>query len=417
MKCKCKMAVAFLLVLALLVPLSFGCGGAGKGVKTIHIGELTDFTGTAAPALKNITYVTEDVARYYNDNNLIPGVRVKVDAYDTMFQPAREITGYDWCKSRGAKVIITIISATAEVVKAFADKDKIAIAAMSTAPALFEPQPGMAFGFSGTTVATMKTIMQWVRQNDWKGQGTPTLGLVSWDDRSSLDAKKAVEDYIDAHPGSYNLVGGYVSPVGTSTFVSEAKKLKDCDYVTSTSGYPLGFFLRDLRAAGSKAKLFEGTGAMMSYRAFYANLCGWDALDGSLCTANSYYWNDSSAQVDLFKKLVHDYHPSEVNTIIAGGNGYVGAGQMVVEIFEILRQAIQKVGADNFDGPAFVDAAINYKTTGAMWKGSPPGTPDIPEWGFSQTKRILITDMLVYEFRKDGQDIFRKTDWIPMVEE
>lgn len=78
MKCKCKMAVAFLLVLALLVPLSFGCGGAGKGVKTIHIGELTDFTGSAAPALKNITYATEDVARCYNDNNLIPGVKVKV---------------------------------------------------------------------------------------------------------------------------------------------------------------------------------------------------------------------------------------------------------------------------------------------------------------------------------------------------
>lgn len=70
MKRKCKMAVAFVLILAVLVPLSsLGCGGGGDEKVTIVIGQMTDLTGVASPALKHITRITQDIARYYNDKD------------------------------------------------------------------------------------------------------------------------------------------------------------------------------------------------------------------------------------------------------------------------------------------------------------------------------------------------------------
>jgi hypothetical protein len=103
-KCRCKIAVAFLLILVVVVPLSaLGCGGGGGGggKVTIHIGQLTDFTGAASPALKQITFITEDMIRYYNDEDVIRGVKLKLDAYDTEFDPSRYSLGYDWCKQKG----------------------------------------------------------------------------------------------------------------------------------------------------------------------------------------------------------------------------------------------------------------------------------------------------------------------------
>jgi hypothetical protein len=82
----------------------------------------------------------------------------------------------------------------------------------------------------------------------------------------------------------------------------------------------------------------------------------------------------------------------------------------MIAIFEVLQQAIQKVGAENFDGQAFLDAAIDYKTTSALWQG-------YPQWGFSQTKRYLVDHNLIYEFSAEAQDLVRISDWLPQIKE
>jgi ABC-type branched-subunit amino acid transport system substrate-binding protein len=405
------MAVAFLLVLALLVPLSFGCGGAGKGVKTIHIGELTDFTGTAAPALKTITYVTQDMIRYYNDENLIPGVRVKLEAYDTKWDTARVLLGYEWCKEKGVKVVINIEPSMALAVKSFAERDKIIIATMGALPQLFEP-PGWVLGFSSATVWSANTLLQWVSEHQWDydTQGIPKLGLVGWNDANSLITRDGVEEYLKNHPGKFDYVGGYITSVGTMSFTSEAKKLKDCDYVANISGSVTGPFLRDLRTVGSKARLIDCIGAMPSYLKLNVDMVGWEALDGSLTTSQSYNWTDSSPIVDLAKELLGRHRPSEAGEIIASGAGYVGPAFMMVGILEVLQQAVKNVGAENFNGQAYLDAALSYKTTSALWAGC-------PEFGFSQNKRWLIDYTLVNEFKADVQEIVTVSDWLPNVME
>ncbi|MBM4462737.1 MAG: ABC transporter substrate-binding protein [Chloroflexi bacterium] len=409
--CKCKIGVAFLLILVILAPVSLSCGGGGGGRVTITIGELTDFTGPAGPACKPIHYVIEDIPRYYNEENLIPGVKVKIAAYDTKTDPARELIGYEWCKGRGAKVVISYMPGAAEVLKPFAERDKVVIAALGALPSVFEP-PGWVFGFSNTQFWAMKSLLQWVSDSlwDYDTQRIPKIGLAGWSDPSSHNLDKAIKEYVEKHPGKFDYMGGYFSAVGTTIFKGTTEKLKDCDYITSGSGMAMPYILRELRAIDSKARLIDATGSVGSFKGFYVDLVGWEIIDGTLFTNQSIYWNESTPIVDLAKTLLHQYRPSEAEEIIKAGVGYVGAAHQTTAILEVLQQAIQKVGTENFDGQAYFDAAIGYKTTSAMWEG-------YPEWGFSQTKRYLMDHNVIYEFSAREQDLLRITDWLPMVKE
>jgi ABC-type branched-subunit amino acid transport system substrate-binding protein len=413
MKSRCKMAVAFLLILVVLVPLSaLGCGGGGGGGKvTIHIGELTDLTGAASPALKQITFITEDMIRYYNDENIIPGVKLKLDAYDTQFNPARYSLGYDWCKEKGDKVIITIIADAPIMLKPFAARDKIVLAAMAGSPELFTP-PGWVFGFSSDNEDSAKILLHWIVGNDWpnKGQGTPKIAIMGWDDTQSISVANAIEAYLGTHQNEYDYVDRLITPVGTMTFTSEAKRLKDegCDYIAVPSGTILAPFLRDLRAAGSQATLLDCVGSMGSFQQMYVQMVGWDLLDGCYSTSNSFSWSDPSDPiVQLATTLVHRYHSSSEAQDLMVGNTYVGPATMMVGILEILQQAVKNLGAENFNGQAYYDAATNYKTTGSLWG-------NYPEFSFSETRRKLMDHSLISGFKGgDVKAYVTISGWLP----
>jgi ABC-type branched-subunit amino acid transport system substrate-binding protein len=409
MKSSWKVGISCFLSLVLVAVFILGCGGGDSEKRvTVTIGALADFTGPGAPAEKNITYITQDIARYYNDENLIPGVKVNVAAYDTQFDPARILLGYDWCKNKGAKVIITLEPSTADALKPFAERDKIVIAAMGANLSAFDP-PGWVFCFSNPNPWAMKTLMKWVNENDWEGPGIPKIGLAGWSIPDSLGSDRAIKEYIRSHPGQFDYVGAYLAPSGTMTFNIEADKLKDCDYVTSF-GMPIGYFLKDFRAKGYKGKMVDPSG-MGCYTGFFAELVGWEGLDGTLTANQSMLWDESTPIVDLVKKLLQQYRSSEANQIKAGAVQYVGPAHQVIAIFEVLHQAIEEVGAKNLTGQAFFDAAMNYKTTSDMWKGY------YPEWGFSQTKRYLIDHIVILEYSAQEQALLRITDWLPLIKE
>ena len=54
---------------------------------TITIGNHTNKTGIAANAMQYKDMALKDVVEYYNENNLIPGVEVKVVEYDNQADP------------------------------------------------------------------------------------------------------------------------------------------------------------------------------------------------------------------------------------------------------------------------------------------------------------------------------------------
>lgn len=60
------------------------------------------------------------MAKYYNEERLIPSVRVEIATYNTYDDRARQLPGYDWVRERGADVIVTTLPTTGEVLKSFA---------------------------------------------------------------------------------------------------------------------------------------------------------------------------------------------------------------------------------------------------------------------------------------------------------
>lgn len=88
----------------------------------------------------------EDVVRYYNEEAVIPGVKINLVSYDTHYDPARTLPGWDWLKGQGAQFVITIMAADALLLKVRDEREKTPISCMGTARELLEP-PGWVFSF------------------------------------------------------------------------------------------------------------------------------------------------------------------------------------------------------------------------------------------------------------------------------
>lgn len=166
----------------------------------------------------------------------------------------------------------------------------------------------------------------------------------------------------------------------------------------------VGSFIKQFVASGHTTTFFAGS-ANPSFLGFLRDMCGWEALDGMLTSLNSRTWHEPYPIVDLAKEFLYRYRPGEAEKVIDSGTIYIGGFQGAYALLEILQQAIEGVGAEDFDGQAFYDAAVRYKTAGAIWEG-------YPEWGFTETKRYLVDHVGVYEWSAEAGDMVRVSDWL-----
>ncbi|MBM4462724.1 MAG: ABC transporter substrate-binding protein [Chloroflexi bacterium] len=405
--------VAFFLVVVLTAAFGVGCGGGSEGKVTITIGEVTDLTGPAATAARWSHMTAVDIVRYWNDENLIPGVKLKLATWDERFDPSRDVPGYDWVRERGAKVIYSLVANFCESLKPFAERDKIVICASGATSPMIEP-PGWVFAFSPTYAMDTKTLLQWLSENDWDySNGVPKIGLPAWNEPIATDMDKAIKGYCQDHPGKFDYVGAFLAPVGAVMWSSQVQKVRDCDYVVLTSGVH-GSFVEQFRGAGYTTK-FIGPMAVAAFRGFLVDMLGWDSpLDGMITTGVHPWWGegDSYPFIKLAEDILHRYHSaSEANEIIyRGGCSYLGTGQTLWAILEVVKAAVEEVGAENFDGQAFYNAALEYKLSSPVWEG-------YPQWGFTQTKRYWQDDEMIYEWSAEARDLVRISDWVPLVTE
>ncbi|MFC2028240.1 hypothetical protein ACFLU3_06090, partial [Chloroflexota bacterium] len=90
----------------------------------ITIGNHTDMTGVASTAMIVITMALEDMAAYYTDENLIPGVRFEVITFDSSYNPDYDIPGYEELKRQGADLFFGNVSPTPVRLKTLLERDK-----------------------------------------------------------------------------------------------------------------------------------------------------------------------------------------------------------------------------------------------------------------------------------------------------
>jgi len=406
-----RRVIASLLVLVLIAALCFGCAKKAEEEMVITIGEMTDLTGPASPAIISLHYALEHMVKYYNEEGLIPGVKFDIVSWDTKYDPARDLPGYDWVRERGAELIVAVPPPTGVALKSFADIDKFPIVSLSTNMPMLEP-PGWIFAMSNPHFMMMKTFLKWISEEDpdFPTDRPAKIGLVGWSEPAIIEDHRAVAEYCQDHPDKFEYVCHYIVPFGTLSWSGEVEKLKDCDYIEA-KGFPTGAIINEFINKGyrTNSKGIFDVGTAASYRGFLVDQCGWERLDGLLTPNMSLMWNEPTPLVNLAKELLHTYQPDKAKEWIYAGLAYVGGILNLVATFQILEQAIEEVGAENFDGQAFYDAAIKYKTGGPLWEGYPSG------WGFSETKRYLADHVAIYQFSAEAEDLVWIGGWVPLV--
>jgi len=401
-------AVCCLVMLLVVTLPCFGCGEDGEKKRVIVIGHISDMTGAAAPAMVNVNYALEDQVKHINDTGALPGVELKVITYDSRYDPSRAIPAYDWCRSKGAEVIVCGLPPILEVLKAFADRDGFPLFSLPCSESLTDP-PGWVFTMNAPTTSTLKTLCQWISENDWDYQTEgrkPRIGSAVWDETYGIDCTRGIEQYAKDHPDEFEYVVGARVPMGTVNWDAEVQKLKGCDYVfIPATGMGTITFVNQYRDKGGKAT-FLGNDAQPAYRGLVVDSCGWDKVNGMLNSYSVLWWNDPVPVIELANELLSEYHPGMVEDIIHEGGGYIGAFQELYCCLDILQEAVKEVGPEEFDGQAIYNTAVGFKAT---WEG-------YAEWSFTETRRYSVDYLTIYEWSAQHQDMVRKIDtWIPLV--
>jgi len=272
-----KACIALFLILILGSTAGLGCAGGEEEKTTIIIGNLTDLTGVAAPALEPMTWALEDVVKDINEREPIPGVRLEVVNYDTAFNPARFLTGYDYLKGKGAEVIISVFNDASEALKARAAEDKIALLGMATSVPMVDPA-GWVFAFSAPTRWAIKSMLQWVSDDwDYAGKGRkPTLATVGWNDSWGQDNALGTEQFCQDNPDLFEYVGTFLSPVGfQGPWTGDIAKTKNVDYINVAANGSLmpATFWKEYRDAGGTGTNID-TEAQSAYVGFITDSAG-----------------------------------------------------------------------------------------------------------------------------------------------
>ena len=368
----------------------------------ITIGNLTDITGPSSNAMTVITMALEDMVEYYNEQNLIPGVELKVISYDEQADPSRDIAGYEWLKESGADLIFTPIPFVPTILKPKINKDEFMLFAFSGDTATIEP-PGYVFSLGTIPQHEAITLLKWIAENDpdFPADRPAKIGGAAWTEGYSSSWFAGAEAYAKAHPDQFEWVGGYLTDF-TFVWGAEVEALKDCDYV-----YPsvvLHTFVREYRAAGYTGK-FICTSAQTAFFGLIYDSNLWEEIDKSLFILPAKWWNEEGTMINVIRDLLNEKRPNDVEEIMQKGMGYL-AGVIVDLMLSIIANAVDAVGPENFNSKALHDAAESFSRT----------IDGVPRYSFGEDKRWMIDLYAVYEASSVDEDIFRiDPEWLPVV--
>ena len=369
----------------------------------ITIGNLTDITGPSSNALVVITTALEDLVLYYNENNIIPGVELEVVSYDTQYDPNRFTPGYEWLKEHRADFIFTSVPDIPLALKSIVDEEQMPLFSASGYVEQLDP-PGYVFIMGTIPEHQAYTFLNWIAENDWdyESNGPAKIGLASWTDGYSQSFMGAMEEYAEVHPEQFEWIGGYQTNF-TFTWGPEVEALKDCDYVFPCV-MPIAF-MKEYISADGNAK-FICADAQTGFFSLISDAELWDDIDGSLfIKGGSMWWNDDDDElVNLNKKVLYENHPDEAEEIIRAGSGYLAVAGLYYPMFEMIADAVENVGAENFNSQALYDAAISYSLV----------IDGVERSGFTQTRRYALSNYMIYRASADEEDIVRAAEnWMP----
>jgi len=386
-----------------------GCGGDGDSPAssdetiTITIGNITDLTGPGANGMELVNLALDDIASYYNDHGLIPGVEFEVIHWDGEMNPARTIPGYEWLQQKGADLITTCAPGVALTLKPRVNDDKMALFSQVGELEAIEP-PGYVFCLGSIPQYEAYTLLSWIAEYDWdyEKNGPARIGVAAWAEPYAIGFLEAMEHYIEVHPDQFELAGSYLTNF-TFNWSNEAILLKECDYI-----FPpilMQGFAEDIRNTGSEARFIGGA----PHTGFFEQIGkagAWPLIDGMLFIFTGAWWTEDVNEVEFNKMLINEYHPGELDEI-AKQAGY-GSSTNNRSLFDLFAKTVENTGPEGFNSEAIYETAQSWSYSWG-YRG---------DYNFGPTKRYMLTDLCVQEASAQEQDLVRNDpDYYPILTE
>ena len=370
----------------------------------ITIGNVSDMTGPASNSLILVNQAMDDLVRYFNDENLIPGVELDIEHYDGQYNPANDKPGYEWLKERGADLIFAGLPNTPVTLKPFLEEDEMMCFSSTAATEVIDP-PGWVFTMNAPTGAYAKTLLKWIAENDWDWEtnGPAKVGGAGWYGPYWQELGEGAEQYCEEHPEQFTWIGAQLNNY-QQMWDTEVAALKDADYVFPP-GAGMMSFIPAYRNSGATAK-FIGNDSHAPFFNYAAQAAGWDALDGWIFAMPNRWWNEDAEIPNLAADLIEAYHPGKYEDFKGGGSSYIGPIGQFYGPFMMVKETVERVGAENFTSQALYETATSF----SMAYG------ESEEWNFTDTKRTPWNSLGIYKLSAAEQDLVRADpEWQPIV--
>jgi len=398
----------FLAVLILALPLLVACGSAENETsakkRVITIGNITDITGPASNAMSPINKGLDDIVRYYNDQNLIPGVTLKVIHYDGQYDPAKDIPGYHWLKEQGADFFFTTVASAVGSLKSLLEEDGMVMFTVSPSKEGVEPGGSIFVPGSPFHEDLAYSLLYYLPEidPDFPQDRPAKIGGAMWAESMGISTLAGAEAYATTHPEQYEWVGTHL-PYMTFIWGPEVEALKDCDYVIPP--VLLNQFVKEYRDAGATAK-FVGTHSHDAMIGMLDKANLWNEADGMIFLRASVLWDQDDKIVNLMKELLQKYRtPTEAKEIRESGSGYL-TGYNFYIMLELVREAAKLVGPENFSSQAIYETAKNFSLV----------IDGIARETFSDPRRVSTNYLVPYELRAADKGEFRiGSEWYPLL--
>ncbi|MFO8101491.1 MAG: ABC transporter substrate-binding protein [Dehalococcoidia bacterium] len=411
-------ANGFSLVAIIILLLLGACGGGSSDdaivtpeetnappetLTTIKIGNITDLTGPGAGGMELVNMALEDIVRYYNENNLIPGVELKVIHWDGQTDPARIVPRYELLKHQGVQVFTTCAPGVAVTLKPRLEAEKEVLFSQVGEMEAIEP-PGRVFCLGTVPENEAYTFLDWIAKYDWdyRNDGPARIGAAAWAEPYAIGFVKAMKEYAKVHPEQFQFVEGYL-PEFKFNWSSEIESLKKCDYV-----FPpiiVHQFARDIRNTGSEARLIGGA----PHTAFFdmvSEADAWPAIDGMLFIYTGSWWHEDDKLMIIAEEILRDYHPDNAEDIISRGSSYGGIGPYLM-LCDIIAKTVEKTGPEGFNSEALYQTAQSWSYP-----------LEHADYNYGPEKRYMINALCVLEASAEKETVVKNDpNWYPVLTE
>ena len=421
MKVLIKVMVLSLATMLILSSLLIGCSSDGdetdeptaspspgttqepKEDVTLTIGMSTDKSGGGAAVLAIVDDGVEDAVEYYNENNLIPGMKVKVISYDNEYDAAKEVPAYNYLKTKGADIIVGNMPNSVAVLKPFLNEDEQIFFGQSYTEEGYYP-PGYMFNLNAKTDLVVQTMLEWIATNDpdFPQDRPARFGGVNWDEPLSRSIFEACKRYCEANPDRFKWEGHYLTG-RVFTWDIQSEGLKDCDYLMPPMA-GLTTFAKNYRDNGYTARFF-GTDGHAAFMGLIEDANLWDELNGMYFALPVGYWTDDTELVNLAKQNI-EARP-DTQKYYDAGTSYLGPFISYMGVLEIIAETAKEVGPENVDSQTLYETAQTFSMD---LNGH--------EFAFSPTDRNAFDSFGVYHLSAEDKNLFRVSpDWVPVMED